>query len=166
MTKAKPLTLWALRHSVAAGHRWTSERHVTDETSADWLAEFRKSEPDVSFVVSARKPKIPTDKLPWGGTYAGRRTNPIAIKTKARIVSTPIIGERSGDWHAGIVDSRDRIGKTLCTRYEVQQLNGDASQFNHKPVSCTACVKAVNAMAARDQASAAAKRARRRALLR
>ncbi len=90
----------------------------------------------------------------------------IAVKTKARIVSTSIVGERDGDWHAGIVDSRDRIKKTLCTRYEVQQLNGDANNFNRAPVSCSACVQAVNAMAARDQASAAAKRARRRALLR
>ena len=51
--------LWSLRWNVARGWRWNNERHVTEQTGAAWLEQFQKDEPNVTFVVAARMPKVP-----------------------------------------------------------------------------------------------------------
>jgi hypothetical protein len=50
----KPLHLW--RKSRTSG-LWRIARDVTPETAEQWLAIFRRDEPEETFVVSARKPK-------------------------------------------------------------------------------------------------------------
>jgi hypothetical protein len=54
-----PLTLWSLRTSVAHGRHFVAERQVTAATADQWLSIFRKDEPSVLFIVSARRPKVP-----------------------------------------------------------------------------------------------------------
>lgn len=54
----KKLTLWAGRTSVTRGYEFVAERGVTEETAQQWLAVFRKDEPNVIFIVSARKPSV------------------------------------------------------------------------------------------------------------
>ena len=48
---------------------WRAERTVTPDTSAQWLAIYRRDEPEEIFIVSARRPthrKVPSNlsKLP------------------------------------------------------------------------------------------------------
>ena len=50
------LTLWSLRTNPARGNHFVAERSVTDETAQAWLEVFRKDEPNVTFLVCARKP--------------------------------------------------------------------------------------------------------------
>jgi len=54
----KTLTLWSLRTNAARGNHFVAERQVTEETAQEWLSVFRKDEPSVSFVATARKPKL------------------------------------------------------------------------------------------------------------
>lgn len=58
MTNAKKLVLWAKRTSVAKGNHFKAEREVTEETAQSWLKVYQDDEPNVCFLVSARKPKI------------------------------------------------------------------------------------------------------------
>ena len=51
-------TLWALRTSVARGKEYVPARKVTDATAQQWLETYQKDEPDVTFVVSDKKPKV------------------------------------------------------------------------------------------------------------
>jgi hypothetical protein len=51
--------LWSLRWSVGYGNHYALERACHLSTANDWLNVFRSSEPDVSFVLSKRKPKAP-----------------------------------------------------------------------------------------------------------
>jgi hypothetical protein len=51
------IKIWSLRFSVARGHHWSIERECLPTTVNEWLAVFRKSEPDVTFVASTRKPQ-------------------------------------------------------------------------------------------------------------
>ena len=55
--KAKELTLWSSRFSVAYGNHFVAERKVTEETAQDWLKIFREDEPNVLFLVCKNKPK-------------------------------------------------------------------------------------------------------------
>jgi hypothetical protein len=50
-------TLWAKRHSVAYGWRWTHERQCSPDTAQEWLAVFQRDEPNISFALSDRKPR-------------------------------------------------------------------------------------------------------------
>lgn len=50
-------TLWARRFDSAYGWRWHAQRQVTAQTAEDWLAVFRKDEPEITFIVAARKPR-------------------------------------------------------------------------------------------------------------
>lgn len=53
----KKLILWSKRTSVARGNYWQQEREVTEQTAQDWLKVFRDDEPNVLFLVAAKKPK-------------------------------------------------------------------------------------------------------------
>lgn len=53
----KTLTLWSKRFSTAQGNHWKAEREVTEQNAQEWLAVFRKDEPKVLFLASAKKPK-------------------------------------------------------------------------------------------------------------
>ncbi len=50
------MKLWSLRSNGARGLHWAYERDVTPETQDAWLDVFQKDEPNVRFVLSARKP--------------------------------------------------------------------------------------------------------------
>lgn len=52
------MKLYAKRWTAAWGWQWIAERDVTAETADGWLHVFRKDEPDVTFVVSSKKPRI------------------------------------------------------------------------------------------------------------
>jgi hypothetical protein len=52
------IKIWSLRYSVARGKHWTIERECLPTTVNDWLDVFRRSEPDVTFVASVRKPPM------------------------------------------------------------------------------------------------------------
>ena len=52
----KKLTLWSRRYSPSRGNHWIAERVVTEATCQEWLSIFRRDEPDVLFLCSARKP--------------------------------------------------------------------------------------------------------------
>lgn len=52
------IKLFALRFSIGYGWQWVHERDCAIATANEWLAVFRKSEPDVRFVLTNRKPKV------------------------------------------------------------------------------------------------------------
>jgi len=54
----KTLTLWSLRTNAARGNHFVAERQVTEENAQEWLAVFRKDEPNVQFLATPRKPKL------------------------------------------------------------------------------------------------------------
>jgi hypothetical protein len=56
MNTARKLKLFSRRHSIARGNHWKFERDVTEANAQEWLAVFRKDEPDVLFLVNNRKP--------------------------------------------------------------------------------------------------------------
>lgn len=50
--------IWSFRHSVAQGNHVVCERECSIETVQQWLAIFRKDEPNVCFIADTRKPKV------------------------------------------------------------------------------------------------------------
>lgn len=56
---SKTLKLYSLRTSIARGAHWVVERECAIATANEWLAVFRKSEPEVTFVLAYSKPKAP-----------------------------------------------------------------------------------------------------------
>lgn len=48
--------LWSLRYSVTRGWNWVRERDCDAGLAGEWLAVFRRDEPDVTFLVSANRP--------------------------------------------------------------------------------------------------------------
>jgi len=52
------MTLWSLRTTAARGNHFVAERQVTEQTAQEWLAVYRKDEPGVLFLASARKPPL------------------------------------------------------------------------------------------------------------
>jgi hypothetical protein len=57
MMTNRPLTLWSRRTNAAVGNHWVAERGVTEATAQEWLAVFRKDEPNVIFVACAHRPR-------------------------------------------------------------------------------------------------------------
>jgi len=53
------IKLWSLRNSIARGEHWVCERECLEATCNEWLAVFRKSEPEVNFVLATKRPKAP-----------------------------------------------------------------------------------------------------------
>lgn len=53
------IKLWSLRNSIARGAHWVNERDCALATANEWLAVFRKGEPEVTFVLAYSKPKAP-----------------------------------------------------------------------------------------------------------
>ena len=51
------LKLWSRRYSPARGWRWREERACSPENAEAWLRVFCADEPNVAFVVAARKPR-------------------------------------------------------------------------------------------------------------
>lgn len=51
--------LFALRFSIGYGWQWVHERDCMIATANEWLAVFRKSEPEVKFALADKKPKAP-----------------------------------------------------------------------------------------------------------
>ena len=54
---SKKLKLWSIRWSAAKGNHFRYERDVTEDDAKEWLKIFQADEPDVLFIVSAKKPK-------------------------------------------------------------------------------------------------------------
>jgi len=61
---ARSKALW--RYNKITGY-WTHERNVTDETEHQWLARFKKDDPEVDFVISKSKPKGKPKRASGGG---------------------------------------------------------------------------------------------------
>lgn len=54
------MKIWSLRTSPVRGNHFVDERDCAEDTVQAWLAIFRKDEPNVIFIASARKPPIRT----------------------------------------------------------------------------------------------------------
>lgn len=50
------MKIWSRRFTPAQGNHWKLERECTAETVQQWLAIFRKDEPEVIFIGDTRKP--------------------------------------------------------------------------------------------------------------
>lgn len=53
------INLWSLRFSFAYGWHWVLERECSLENKEAWLTIFSKDEPEISFKLSHKKPKLP-----------------------------------------------------------------------------------------------------------
>jgi hypothetical protein len=53
------IKLWSLRWCLAYGWRWTVERACAADTSADWLARLERDEPDTTFCLAVKRPRLP-----------------------------------------------------------------------------------------------------------
>lgn len=51
-------SLWSKRWSTAKGWHWKFERMVNIENAQDYVKAFSKLEPEITFSISKRKPKI------------------------------------------------------------------------------------------------------------
>lgn len=52
------LSLWSLRNSIAYGEHFKRERYCSKKTAQEWLDIYSKDEPNVLFVISAKKPML------------------------------------------------------------------------------------------------------------
>lgn len=51
------MKIWSRRFTVALGNHWKLERDCNAGSVNEWLAVFRNDEPNVIFIVNARKPR-------------------------------------------------------------------------------------------------------------
>ena len=54
------LTLWRLTWSHACGTRWQAQRACDDDTAESWLRIYRRDEPNATYCLAHKAPRIVT----------------------------------------------------------------------------------------------------------
>lgn len=104
------MNIYSARYSVAKGWHWHLERAVTEETRAEWLAQFRDDEHGVVFIVADKPPiGVTSDIHHYGETREEKAsrlgTHPSCWEHR----DTPLCG--NGSYHAATTRN---LAKVTC----------------------------------------------------